>query len=362
MSEGLVTFFKYKKLGFHKRGDDYFEPLLMSEMLESLHAWFLSRTSLADTLLWDEETPGYTNRKKTYLKAIERNEESGDYIVILWRAIGNGNGVYGIRSDSALSDDRLYSADDELNGESVIWGEPAYYWFIPSLNVFSSIKFHSSISDTELMNKYLRDFMTLHSNIKEKRREVKEGKQGEYLSISFVSNHGDNLWIRIYSEQYTKLTSEADLDRIASQITHFVKREVISASVQPELGWTRYFRNLPFISNEVTRDTRKVELTIEASPTGEELRSMFETYNEEYSVSAGNWENLGFKKEGVGGICWLNQFVVKNTLLVSDINQSDDSGFYTTNRIFRALDLTRSNLLAAFTSTNHVNSVEQANN
>ena len=26
MSEGLVTFFKYKSLGFARRGDDYFEP------------------------------------------------------------------------------------------------------------------------------------------------------------------------------------------------------------------------------------------------------------------------------------------------------------------------------------------------
>lgn len=37
MSEGLVTFFKYKQLGFHKRGDSYYEPLMMADMLESLH-------------------------------------------------------------------------------------------------------------------------------------------------------------------------------------------------------------------------------------------------------------------------------------------------------------------------------------
>ena len=360
MSEGLVTFFKYKQLGFHKRGDSYYEPLMMADMLESLHTWFSSRTSLADTLLWDDNTPGYSSRKKVYLKGIERNESTGDYVVILWRAIGNGNGVYGIRSDSALSDDRLYSADEELDGENVIWGEPAYYWFVPSLNIFASIKFHSSISDTELMNKYLRDFMTLHSNIRPKRREMKEGKNGNYLSISFISASGDNLWLRIYSEQYTKLTNEADLDRIANQITHFVKRDVISALVQPDAGWTRYFRGLPFISSEVTRDTRKIELTIEASPTGEELRSIFETYNEEYNVSAGDWANLGFRKEGVGGTCWLNEFVVRNTLLVSDVGQYDDSGFYTTSRILNALHLTRDNLLAAFT-TSSPNSEEQAN-
>ena len=37
MSEGMVTFFKYKSLGFARRGDDYFEPLRIYVMLDSLH-------------------------------------------------------------------------------------------------------------------------------------------------------------------------------------------------------------------------------------------------------------------------------------------------------------------------------------
>lgn len=64
MSEGLVTFFKYKSLGFARRGDDYFEPLSMDVMLDSLHKWFQDRISLEDTLLWDDQTVGYGNRKK----------------------------------------------------------------------------------------------------------------------------------------------------------------------------------------------------------------------------------------------------------------------------------------------------------
>lgn len=57
------------------------------------------------------------------------------------------------------------------------------------------------------------------------------------------------------------------------------------------------------------------------------MRSIFETYNDEYNVSTGDWANLGFRKEGVGGTCWLNEFVVRNTLLVSSVGQYDDSGF-----------------------------------
>lgn len=352
MSDGLVSFFKYKQLGFYKVKEKYHEDLDMTLMLDALMSWHKSRSSLADTLLWDCDTPGYGHRKKVYLKSIEKNEETGDFIVVLWRAVGNGTGVYGIRSDVSLDKAEVVNADDTVGTESVIWGEPAYYWFIPSLKIFSSIKFTSSIADTDLMNRYLKDYIELHSNFREKTKEVREGKHGDYTSISFKSTDGDNLWFRIYSAQYTKLTNQADLGRIASEITHFVKRETISAQTTPTQDWTRYFKGLPFISNEVTKQTRKIEVIIDASPTEEELKVVFDTYHEQYNNTADDWSNLGFKKEGVGGICWLNQFVIKNILTVSDIAQNDDSGYYTTTRLFNALHLRRDSLLAPFTMAN----------
>lgn len=351
MSEGVVTFFKYTHLGFYKVGVDYHEPLSMNAMLSSLHSWFQNRISLADTLLWNDETPGYGNRKKVYLKSIEKNEDTGDYIIILWRAVGSGDGVYGIKADSSLSDSKLYDANDATDGEQVIWGEPAYYWFIPDKNIFASIKFPKSISDTKMMDKFFKDFIELQSTIREKVREVKTNQKSfDYTSVHFESRDGtqSNLWFRIYSKQYLKLTSQADLGEIAKDITHFVKREVISARVAPEQGWTRYFSGLPFISSEVTKDTRKIELTVEASPTAEELKEIFAKYNEDYGFVGDNWTNLGFKKEGVGGVCWLNQFVVKNSLNVSGISQDDHSGHYSAERLFAALFLKRDSLLAPF--------------
>ncbi|WP_429190277.1 hypothetical protein [Aeromonas veronii] len=363
MAEGLVTFFKYKRLGFYQRGTEYCEPLSMANMLSNLHSWFNTRTSLADTLLWDDETPGYQLRKKVYLKSIQHNNETGDYILILWRAVGNGNGVYGIRSNAALNDNALYNANDAGNGDDIIWGEPSYYWFIPRHNVFASIKFPSSIADTKLMNSFLKDFMWLHSTLRPKFRETKENsKGGMYTSVHFRSESGENLWFGIESEQFTKLTNQADLGQIASEITHFVRREVISAREMQSSGWRRLCGSLPFISNEITRDTRRIEIIVDASPTADELRGMLDTYHEEFSHVGDDWSNLGFKKDGVGGICWLDKFVVKNTLLVSELGeQNEDSGHYTTQRLFNALHLTRDRLLSPF-SGGHVVSSQVAEN
>jgi hypothetical protein len=353
MSEGLVTFFEYKQLGFYQRNEDYCEPLSLSAMLNNLHTWYNGRSSLADTLLWDDQTPGYGHRKKVYLKSIQHNPDTDDYMLILWRAVGSGDGVYGIRSETPLNDGELINADDAVDGESVIWGEPAYYWFAPTLNIFASIKFKSSVSDSKMMNNYFRDFMQFHSTMKPRVCEEKISSKG----IAYISTHFSsyvypniNLWLRIESQQCTKLTDGADLEHIASEITHFVRREVISAETELT-GWDRFCGNLPFVSSPHNRETRRIEVSMDASPTAKQLQEMLETYNERFSSRTDNWVNLGFKKEGVGGTVWLNSFVLKNVLPVSDTGgANNDSGHYTTQRLFNALHLNRDSLLAPFTN------------
>lgn len=158
------------------------------------------------------------------------------------------------------------------------------------------------------------------------------------------------MWFRISSKQYTKLTTRADLGAIARDITHFVKREVIAARDVNQSDWTRFFGRLPFVSAEVTKDTRKVEVNIEAKPTAEELQQIFEQYAEDYNGGLDGWRNLGFRKEGVGGICWLNSFVVKNVLPIDDTTGGgvDETGHYTAQRLFTALQFKRDGLLAPF--------------
>jgi len=350
MSVGLVTFFKYKALGFYQRGQNYSEPLAMADLLQSIERWHSRQDSLPDTLPWCNEHEGYSHRKKVYLKAIKKNEETGDYIIVLWRAVGDGEGsVYGIRADNDLSSEEVVDTDDYVDGESVIWGEPAYYWFIPDHDIFASIKFGKSISDTKLLNRYFRDFVELRSDFRDKEESIERGTRGAYTKVTFNSEEGDNLWFRCYSERFTKITENADLETIAEEITHFVKREVISSSVPEDQSWARYFKALPFISKSETKDFRNIEVTVQAAPTARELAQVFNTYHEQYSNPADTWSNLGFQK-GKGSTVWLDEFVVKTEFNVNDTGTNLNSGQYGPERLFNAMSFQRRTLLAPFAS------------
>lgn len=352
MAEGLVTFFKYKELGFYQNGGSYHQPLDLELLLEDMLDWYNDRISLEDTLPWDPDAPGYQNRKRVYLKSIEKNEDTGDYILILWRAVGSGDSIYGIKSSASLRDNQIYNANDAVDGEDVIWGEPAYYWFIPSLSIFASIRFPSSVADTNLMNEYIKQYVLLQGNLGDRRSEVKISTRGiEYTSIYFSGPRGMHLWFRAKSEQYKKITKSADLGRIASEITSFVKRDVISASVVKDKDWTRFFSGFPFVSSERTKNSRRIEIVMDAKPTGKELSVILDYYNQQYASRADDdWANIGFRKEGVGGTFWLNQFVVKSILNIPEPQGQNDSGHYTPNKIFTALHLRRDILLAPFSS------------
>lgn len=351
MAEGLVTFFKFTHLGFFKRntdGNEYVENLSMDELLSNLKQWFDSRGNIRDTLMWDDDTPGYALRKRVYIKSIQKNEDTGDYILLLWRAVGNGDGVYGIPADTSLEDDALYNANDATNNVEVIWGEPAYFWFIPSLDSFATIKFAKSVADTTLLNHFFADFVKLQSTLRQRLVEERDRTDGsKYLSVSFPSEHENcNLWFRSHSRMFTKITEQADLAAMARDITHLVKREVIAARGAPEQTWERLFTNLPFISSTTTKETRNVEVIIEARPTASELREMFQTYNDHYAGGMDKWVNIGFKKEGAGRTIWLNEFVIKNFL---PMGLANDSGHYSPHRLFQALHLVRTNLIAPLT-------------
>lgn len=213
---------------------------------------------------------------------------------------------------------------------------------------FASIKFSRSVADTLLLNRYLRDYIELHSSLKSKHVEEKENSAGHpYLSVSFVSpNVSGNLWLRIYSKRITKITKEADLELMAKDITHLVKREEISAIDSGQKNWERLLSGLPFVSSVTSKQTRKVEVVIEAKPTAIELKDILETYQDNYAGGIDRWVNVGFRKDGVGGTVWLNKYILKSILLVSDIGGINDTGHYTTKRLFAALSLRRDALLA----------------
>lgn len=338
--EGIVTFFKFKNLGFHQVGTDYFEPIQIETILDRLIEWHDKMDSLAETSPYNKK-----NRKSVYLKAINKNEETGDYLVTLWKSINSNDGtVYGLRADEAPSDEKIVNADEAAD-EKVIWGKPAYYWFVPSLDIFASIKFNNTLTDSDTLHSYIKDYVQFRSNINTPVIEKKINIAGEeYETVHWKGPHG-NLWLRVDSRRYTKVTENADLEIIARDITHFVKKEEIVTTAHKPEDWTRYFNGLPFISKRGAGGSRSVTVIVDARPTGKELGEMMDTYHQHYGTAKNKKSNLGFRKEGTGSqTYWLDEFIVKSILTVP----FSFSSHYSHETLFKGIKDSRNIILAPF--------------
>lgn len=341
-NEGIVTFFRFENLGFYQVGTDYHEPIQIEDILDSLSIWHKKMESLAETSPYNKR-----NRKSVYLKAIDKNEETGDYLVTLWKSINTNDGsVFGLRADHAPSDETIINAD-EATKEKVIWGKPVYYWFIPKLRIFASIKFNNTLTDSDVLQTYIKDYVQFRSDLNTPVIEKRLNNKGvEYETVYWKGPHG-NLWFRVDSRRYTKVTENADLNLIAKDITHFVKKEEIDTTEQENTDWTRYFKGLPYVSKRASGGSRSVTVIVDARPTGRELKAMMDTYHQKYGTSKNKKSNLGFRKEGTGSqTYWLDEFIVKASLNLPVNTVSH----YTHDTLFQHIKHQRNGLLAPFSN------------
>ena len=356
-----LTFFKINQCGFFKRQNKYGEDLGIDTLLGGLKSWVDNLDKLYETLPWNNDIAGYYLKKKIYCKEIIKNPTTGDYLLVLWRSVADSNGnIYGLDGNSSLGNSNLISSTENNKTKSIIWGQPIYYWFIPSLNIYASIKFNDTISDKKEMESYLKAFVELRSQFRQKESKVKTSKLGHnFTSINFKSSFGvdGNLWFKLESEQYTKITANADLTEIASDISHFIKRETISLENKTEEleWWESIMECVPYLSKEKTKESRNIEITIDAAPTKEELANIFSTYNETYARNHDEWPNLGFKKKSGGGVCWLDEFVVRTNLVIASPTESKN---FSAETLLKNIMQHRTRLLSPFNTESNDDTIE----
>ncbi|MCF2784758.1 hypothetical protein, partial [Klebsiella pneumoniae] len=83
MNIGHLNFFKVNKCGLYKVNDNNTYGLELSETFDLIQDW-VGTKSLALTIPWDpKEKP---NRSKCYCKDIYKDENTGDFLIMLWKS------------------------------------------------------------------------------------------------------------------------------------------------------------------------------------------------------------------------------------------------------------------------------------
>ncbi|WP_125784638.1 hypothetical protein [Pseudoalteromonas rubra] len=235
----------------------------------------------------------------------------GDLVAVLWKTIGShGDSVNGIDITSSPNQSRIKTVEKSTKG--VVFGEPMYYWFIPSLEIFASIKFSNSVTDLSLIQRYFRAYVENYMECKGRSVSHEEKDGFTYKKVTFTAPDGSGLHFKFRASTFKQSMDESRLDSLRNRITHLVKRDYISATGEQGRDlWSRITNGLPLISAPKTRDYRKVESVSEIQPTVQELRELLSIYD---GMNLGGWENIGVRVDDSDRIIWLNEFSAKDVI------------------------------------------------
>lgn len=371
--KGLITFFDLEKFGFYrvknKQGCEVYD-VDTKDLLLRLNKW-LEGKHFQNTVPWGDKGGSFN---KIYCQSSCFDEKTGDFVLVLIKSVGAENGgVKGVKINSLVgvdSNDTVTSGDG-LNTKEVAWGQVMYYWFIPSMNKVASIRFSDSVSDINGLSKYIREWVKYRcdkyqGDAKESIRIRPDGTESRSSVRQLYRHKGDGVSQKdefsfqfgFLAKQLKQKTGVKNLDSIYDQVTHLVFRATATVHTEDRRGFTKLMdKYLPFAgfsAPEVDKKTgripkaREYEVTINESPSLQELEQIFQEYNEEYN-ELDVWNNVGLKLNGRSkDTLWLDEYVVKEEIFMPIKVAHKD--VYSANQIMQKLRLMRDKLTSSFSS------------
>lgn len=331
---GHMNYFNVNECGLYKTGSNKNHGCSLSETFHLIKDWRKDK-QLATTIPWD--ITGQKNSKaKCYCKDIYKDETTGDFLIVLWKSDTDGNGtLWGAQEDSTEGNDGVIEYTNQHKGKKVIWGRPCYYWVITDHNTVVSIKFEHSVCDTNLFQDWLIgciNYKVEHPNRK------KESTEKGFIKLSYISpteNTPNRLSYRFDLSLKSLNTSKSELSKLATKITHIIKREtiVIDPAKDERADWLKKFSSIlpEYVSPKPQTKKRQVELKIEAKPTPMEIKELIEKYAIENRKQA-DWDNVGFQNEN-GTTTWVDRYRLKDSIAVSQEKSSTFSASFLYGKI-----------------------------
>ena len=327
ITTGHLNFFNISECGLYKQGSTEPKGCDISETFQLISNWVRGKP-LADTIPWDP-TESRTNSPKCYCHDMYKCEDTGEYLLVLWKSDADSAGtLWGAQENATTGSGRVVEYTNNYKGSKVIWGRPCYYWIVPSLRTIVSIKFDHSVCDSQMLQDWVARCINNRVNHENKIRHSTETGQ---IRLSFTD--GTDAGLSRYAYRFdVKLksmdTASAELRDLAARVTHIVRRETIrlQTGVDDRSDWIKMFDKIPYINPKPKAKSRQIEIIAEAKPTAKEIKEIIENFSKE-NRKPSEWDNVGFETDT--GTVWVDKYRLR-----ASINVNQDAA-----TIFSAADL-----------------------
>lgn len=334
-----LNFFSIDECGLYKHGDKIHKSLGPEETFQLIFDWVKGKP-MEDTIPWSP-TNSRHGVAKCYCHDYFKCEDSGDYLFVLWKSDTDSAGtIWGAAAKSETGHSKVVEHTDSYKGGKVIWGRPCYYWIIPRLKTIVSIKLDHSVCDSGLFKEWVSKCIT--NKIKHENKKKSQTPTGK---TRFEFTDSSSLSSARYSYRFdirlrTLNTGNAQLQELASRITHIIRRDTIdlATGLDERPAWVKLFDKIPLVSVKPKAKTRQIEIRAEAKPSVEEIREIIVKFAREERKPR-DWNNVGFVTDT--GDVWVDKYRLNETINFS----KKDSMILSAEDVYKRLYANRVKLL-----------------
>lgn len=304
MVQARIGFFKIKKCGYYRYGQQ--EPAFcqLAQLLQQISHWSNS-LSLARTKTYqpsEQLMPAYLYDLK---------HKDGDWLLTLWNETpASESGVPSVQADEPVGNATVHI--NEI-AEGSIPGFPTYFWFIPEENVFANLRFQYDLGGHAHLQKYLTAFLERSSPHVAYAEKTAADVDAEILG--YRENDEDEPFKfhpHFKSEVFTK---SGQLDLLRSRVTDITRvrrRVTLQLQTAEDLeGWQWLWRKIK--GKEKARQTDDVAVTydLKSPVSGAEFDDIIETANVDIE---NGWDDIGFDIKGLQSTQWLRKSYARDRI------------------------------------------------
>ncbi|MDP3479436.1 MAG: hypothetical protein Q8R88_06670 [Desulfoprunum sp.] len=318
--EAKLNFYSINRCGYYRHGTQ--EAILgnLPGVLTQLRTWATRPGFPLESTCTFSLNENGGDSLRVFCFDILANNANGDCFLTTWNETPSSKG----KVPSVTGNQPVGAAEVHLNEieEGTIPGYATYFWLIPELNVFSTIRFQHLLNGQQNLVRYLNGFLEKHSD-----HAVINQVDGDTAEIIGYREDILSEVQELYPSFRAKLlrkSGEVDLIRQKrANIRKLIRKSTLDLQIEEEQSLMRsLLQKLGIIQGENNGNQKlNVKYSFPYTPSADEINSIIENAFEEGM----SWTNdVGFQFVGKSEIIWLSNSIVKRDINLNIERDNDE--------------------------------------
>jgi hypothetical protein len=301
-----IDFYNVSQVGYFKYGKKDAEFCSLAQMLSELQKWVSGKTIELTGTFNDTSNP---QDAPTFIADIQ--SALGNYLLSTWNQTPSFDGRAASIPKTATVGKAQPATSSVPAGN--IPGYPTYFWFIPVLNVFATVRFEGAVlNGQQALRRYLEAFLATSTSF------VAYSNDTPPKFLGYAKTAGSppiRAKARFQTHPYVKDGAHARILAEAANIRKVMRKTELNLQTKEDKSlWQKILRRTHLSpATKAQAISIPIEYEVATHVTKAEVSEMIK----DYAASQSTYEDYGFVLKGSGEQLWLSRSLAKDRISVT---------------------------------------------